>query len=366
MRWWLSTFHKRVPGSGRGCVAFIRIKLLVLLFGLFLLASQRVFSQISRDTIFFTNGTIVIGKIKNVKLGVITFDPDDAGDITVQLRKLKSIAASSTVFRIETTDHEVYFGKLVPHSVAGYVSLAEDSATVFYIENISVLYRSHNAFLHRFSGSIGLGYSYTKSSNFGRLNYDGKLYYRAEKEELSLSASGIYDITDSGFSRNREDAHFKYNYYFTPTWFATGLLGYQRNIELSLLRRYQEGAGIGNKFITSRHFYAWARSGAVLNQEKSTDEVSSATLAEVFMQIELNFFRFSKPKINLVTAQTIYYSLSQKDRFRNDGETGISWEIWKNFNLTLTVNNNYDSKPPVEGSHNFDFSIVFGINYTFY
>lgn len=127
-----------------------------------------------------------------------------------------------------------------------------------------------------------------------------------------------------------------------------------------------EGFGAGNKFVTSRQVYAWARSGVVLNQELSTEEVSSGTFAEVFGQLELKFFRFHKPKVSLVRAQTIYYGLSQSDRFRNDGATRVNWEIWRNFYLNLSVNNNYDSKPPVEGSHQFDFSIVFGINYTFY
>jgi Protein of unknown function, DUF481 len=96
----------------------------------------------------------------------------------------------------------------------------------------------------------------------------------------------------------------------------------------------------------------------------STEQVSSGTLAEVFGQLELNFFRFYKPKVSLVRAQTIYYGLSQSDRFRNDGATSVNWEIFRNFNLNLTLNNNYDSKPRVEGSHKFDFSVVFGINYT--
>jgi len=63
--------------------------------------SYPVFSQKGRDTIFFRNETIIIGKIKNVKLGVITFGLTTANDITVQLRRFKSIAATSTVFRIE-------------------------------------------------------------------------------------------------------------------------------------------------------------------------------------------------------------------------------------------------------------------------
>ena len=47
---------------------------------------------------------------------------------------------------------------------------------------------------------------FTRSSGFGRLNFDGTVNYKSKKQEISLSASGIYTITDSSFSRaTRED-----------------------------------------------------------------------------------------------------------------------------------------------------------------
>ena len=93
--------QKLISGNCMRQVASIEAKQFILLLGLALLTNHRVLAQKSRATIFFRNGTIVIGKIKNAKLGVVTFDPDDANDITVQLRRLKSMAATSTVFRIE-------------------------------------------------------------------------------------------------------------------------------------------------------------------------------------------------------------------------------------------------------------------------
>jgi hypothetical protein len=187
----------------------------------------------------------------------------------------------------------------------------------------------------------------------------------SRRTELSLSLSGIYSIYDSLFSRDKEDLYLKYNYYFLRNWFATTFLAYQRNLELGLDRRFQEGLGIGNKFITSKHVYTWARGGAVINQERSSEGVNSDILTELFGQLELNIFRFENPKINILFAQTVYYSLSQSGRFRNDGSTSVTWEIFKDFNLSFEPYNNYDSKPPVEGSDKFDFGVVFGIKYKF-
>src|SRR5215510_14860606 len=78
-----------------------------------------------KDTVFLNNGSMIIGEVKKIRLGVLTFDPDDANDITVQLRNLKTLAAVSEVFRIETVKQNAYYGKLLPDSNSNYVKLAQ-------------------------------------------------------------------------------------------------------------------------------------------------------------------------------------------------------------------------------------------------
>ena len=338
----------------------------IILFSFLLCEIAEAFSQVQKDTIFLTNGTVVIGKIKKIKVGVVTFDPDDANDITVNLPKIKGIAATRTVFRIETTNDKVYFGQLIPGSRNLYSHLIHDKDTTeLYLQDISMVYPFKSSFFQRFSGNVGLGFTYTRSSDFGQLNFNSKLNYLAKKEELSLSTSGTYSLTDSTFSRDREEVSLKNNFYFSPTWFATLSVGYQKNLELGLERRFQEGMGIGNKYITSKHVYAWARSGFVLNQEKSVANVTSGTLAELLGELEFNFFRFTKPQVNFVLSESFYYSLSEKGRIRNDAEGDLYWEIIKDLKLDLTIYSNYDSKSPGTDTKKVDFGIVFGLNFTF-
>ena len=123
-----------------------------------LLATNAV-AQTGKDTLYFLNGTRVIGEVKSIKLGVMTFDPDDANDITVQLRKLRSIAAVRQVFRIETIHEKVYFGRLLPHRLPNYALVETWMDTVeLPIEEISVLYPFKNDFFQRFSGSASAGF----------------------------------------------------------------------------------------------------------------------------------------------------------------------------------------------------------------
>jgi len=330
------------------------------------LISGKLISQTSSDTLFFRNGSIILGEVKTIKLGVINFDPTDANDISVQLIKLKTISASKVIFRIETTADQVYYGRLIPALKQGFANIVTNRDTVEQeIEKISVLYPFKDAFLERFSGNATLGYTYTRSSKFGRVNFDLSATYLTRKDEMTFGAAGIYSVSDTAFSRDQEDVNFKYNYYLSPTWFLTAFISYQRNLELGISRRYQQGLGAGNKFITTRHIYGWLRTGVAINQQQSTDNVKSGTLTELFGQVQFNFFRFTVPKISLDFSQTFYYSLSQKDRIRNSGQTNLNWELVSDFNLNLGFYNNYDSKPPASAISTFDFGIIFGVSYKF-
>jgi hypothetical protein len=222
-----------------------------------LLQGTVLHGQTVKDTLFFLNGGIVIGEITKIKLGVVTFDADDANDITVQLQKLGAIAAVMKVFRIETTEGHVYFGKVIPARKKGVAAVVTDGDTIeLSIEKISVLYPFRQAFRQRFSGNVAAGFDYTRSSGLGRISFDGLVNYMARKVELSFTVSCNYSITDSGLSRDREDVTIKNNYYFNTTWFGSLFIKTQRNLELGLLRRFQEGFGGGNKFITTRHITA--------------------------------------------------------------------------------------------------------------
>ena len=337
----------------------------VLLLTAFLYAAS-MHAQKTKDTLYFLNNSKITGEIKRIKLGVITFDPDDANVITVQLQKIKTIAALKGIFRMETIRHQVYFGKMIPAGKAGFITIVSGTDTLsISIDQISMVYPFRNAFKQRFSGSASAGFDFTRSSGLGRINYDGKLNYVDKKVEINFSVSGIYSITDSIFSRDREDISVKNNYYFNTTWFGTLLFKYQRNLELGLQRRFQEGLGAGNKFITNKHIYAWTRSGMVLNQEKNNEDDLSGTLLELFSQLEFNFFRFTKPEISFNITESFYYSLSQAGRFRNDAQANLNWEIIKDLKLTISAYYNYDNQPPSENSRKFDVGTVLTIGYSF-
>jgi Protein of unknown function, DUF481 len=343
------------------------MRISILFTGILLLAGRNsAKSQHLKDTVFFNNGSVIVGKLKTIGLGIISFKPDDANEIKVQLRKLKTLYTTSRSYRLETVQHNIYYAQLLPSAEPGYVLLAGISEPAkIRLTDISGLMPLENTFLKKLTASIGAGYTYTRSSALGRLNLDGDLKYLAKDLELTLTASTIATIDSSTYRRDRENMLLQLNYFFSKRWFTVGLVNYQRNLELGIQRRFQQGIGLGNKFILKNNSNAWAIGGYVLNREKGIEAGKVKTLSELFTQLQFNFFRFSKPALDLNLRQTLYIGLAQNGRIRNDGQSILSWEIIDDLKIQISFYNNYDSDPPVTSNRKLDYGYVFGINYSF-
>jgi len=335
--------------------------LVVFLWLLFL--SQIALAQ--KDTLLFRNGSIIVGEVIKIQLGVITFDPDDANDITVQLRKLETIVANNKYYRIETVDHRVIFGKLNRGVKPGYVNVTFGNDTASLpLSYISNLYAVEKSFKERLTGNAGAGYSYTRSSRLGRLNLDFAARYATKKIEYSASASSITTIDTGYFSRDNEDAALSLNFYFHQRWFSWFGASYQRNIELGIKSRFQEGGGVGNKLLLTKYVRLMAFSGLVLNQETSLENKYSGILTEGVVGIRFNVFRFEKPELDIQTTQFGYFSLMQ-DRIRYAGDISITWEMVEDLDLKLSFYSEYDSKPPGQETANTDFGTVISVAFEF-
>jgi hypothetical protein len=213
-------------------------------------------------------------------------------------------------------------------------------------------------------GSLGAGYSYTKSSGIGRLNLSGRLKYVNRKTELELTGNTIITTDSTGTYRERENLELSDNYLINYNFYAGVFLRYQRSIELGLLRRWQEGAGLGYKFMQRKHSIGKSITGLVVNQETNFDYQRKNSL-EWVVQAGYDFFSFSKPNFSLSTTQTMYTSFTQKGRIRFDGDIKINWELISDFDLSFDFYHNYDKKSPATNTAKSDYGFVAGLNYKF-
>ncbi len=332
-----------------------------------LLACGKYASGQEKDTVYLYHGQMLLGKVITMTEGRLHLDSDDAGVVKIKYYKIKTFHAGIHFYRIRTTDEQILYGRIKSSPVEGFV-IVESLGTNLEIpiESIVRLQQYEDTFGERISGTISAGYDYTRSSNIGRINFDLGLKYLAQDLELNLNASTIMTQTDGSLSRDIENMNFGAGYYLSYSWILAARFAYQRNLELSLSRRFQEFAGAGYFLVQKTNRQLMAVTGVALNQELSTEGVESGTLLEIPVIFNFNFYQFQSPNLQLDLNQNIYFGITQSGRIRNDGNIRLSWEAINDFVIGLNFYSNYDNQPPEgESERNFDFGTVLSLGYKF-
>ena len=338
----------------------------IFLCGFFLMtiSIQPVFGQI-KDTLHFYNSNILVGELLNIKLGRVEFDADGVGVVKIKNKEIKTIHAESNEFRVETTYGQFLQGYLRPSDRPGRVILHSlPDAQEIELADITTLAKYSRTWKNGFNGNVGAGYTYTKSSEIGRLNIDGAVRYSAPKTETKLTVSTILTSDSIEVKRDREDVGLTFSYTFKSLWTVGSGLRYQRNLELGLDRRWQEGISVGHKLFVRKSQQAVLLTGLAFNQELNLEGVKRSN-TEVILQASYDLFSFDEPSLTIAIVQTGYFSVTQKGRIRYDGNMSTNWELISDFNLNLQFYHNYDRESPETGEPNVDYGFVVGLSYKF-
>ena len=306
-----------------------------------------------------------MGDLKGVKLGVVTIDDQDLKIQNVKLYKVKRLHAAQSIFRIETIYKSIYFSIIEPSEHPGAIVIYSNGvARELSYNEIAIILPLQKKFFKQLDGNLGLGFSYSKSSSIGQLSMNSVVSYVDRRTEYQLSASSLYSIDSSRFSRDNETIQLFVSYSLANSWFLAGQANYQRNLELSISRRYQELLGAGNKLVLKPAWQVWALSGLNLTQEKSTEGNETVQL-EVPVMARVNFFKYQGINLQVSLTQTAYFSITQSGRIRDDANLSVAYEIIHNFNLSINFYTNFDNQPPVNTNNKVDYGTTFNLAYKF-
>jgi hypothetical protein len=319
----------------------------------------------SSDTLYFYNGNLLIGELKKIELGKIQFDADGVGVVNIKYDKIRTLKADKHSYRIETADQRLFYGTIDTSFQWGYVTIYQGgepySVQLAAISTLSTFEKRISAML---KGKLGVGYSYARASRIGRFNLNAETRLASRSTELLFSGNSMITRDSVETYREREQMQLSGLYWLKNRWYAGCNITYQRNRELGLKSRWQQGVGIGYKFLQRKQLNAKSITGIVFNSEQNYADVRN-TFFELAFQTKFNFFSFSEPNINLGTTQTFYASLSQRGRYRLDGDLSLDWELFKDFTLNLSFYHNYDSRSPGTDQARLDYGFVMGISYNF-
>ena len=193
----------------------------------------------------------------------------------------------------------------------------------------------------KIKGTIGLGYSYTKSSDIGRTNFDWDFKFIEERYQMDFSGSFIFTNNQGERIRDREAVSLTWFYNVSPLLIGGLALNYQRNVELGLASRVQQFIGLGRRFLFKSNLQGVLFSGAVINQESPLTGNSSGSLYELPVQFKLDYFHYAAPNLSFSIVPKFFLGLNQGGRKRYDGDIRVNWEVISNLNLGLQFYSNF-------------------------
>jgi len=356
--------HKRIIDLKIKLVNQTLLKIFLLtLFGVLLLPAI-LFAQ-KNDTVYLSNGDRITGELKKYEYGLLTFKTDAMNTVIIEYDLIQTMY-SSKYFMVRTSSGMLYFGSIAKADFPGSINLVITNDTILKpIVDIVQITSIKNKIWSRIDGAIDLGSSYTKASDVLQFNLSGNASYRTARYFSDLNMNSIITSQSTKNTSRKNDAELGINRILQRRWFAGVQAKGQQNTELNLEYRIQTGLGLGYDMVHNNRNRLFSTAGIFVNNEKTIDTEKRTTNIEGLVAVSYKWFKYQSPKIDVVSSASLYPSFTVAGRYRFEYELKAKFEIITDLYLSLSLYDNYDSKPSETDPAKNDWGVITSIGYSF-
>jgi hypothetical protein len=333
--------HRPPPARPVGCAArLVRASAFVAC-----LALTGVASAAKTDIILFKNGDRLTGEVKGLDRGKVSFDTDATGVIKIEWDDIEQLF-SNTTYEVTLDNGERLYGALVETTRHDEIRLQTDSSALdLSFPTVVRLNPIKSTVLDRINMNVDIGYSLAKANKLEQSNLGYDFSYREEKRQIKLSFDSSTSSSESNPSSTRVFGDFGYQRFLDKsTWYPFGAGQIERNDELGIDRRVSLGGGM-SRWLRDTNQNRIAFSGGLirsLEDDKASTETKSDTEALVAMDLE--WFRYDSPQLDVSTKFTLYNRLSGTREPRGNLDVNFKWEIFKDFYWSFSFYYTFDKQ----------------------
>jgi hypothetical protein len=330
------------------------------LAGLLLLLCAGSAQAQKTDSVWIRNGDRITGEVKSLSRGLLKYSTDDLGTIYIEWDKVDRIS-TTTVVEIRLASGRKFYGSL-GLAPAGRLVVAANTIPLSDIVTVAPI---EGKFLGRLSGYLDLGFSYQKANKAVQLSTGAKVVYRDPSTETTLGITTFLEDRDDAEETSRLSAALTERVFLSNRWSTGFVVGYDQNEELDLAGRARL-VGFGARMLAqSNHIEVAATGGLVLTRERYISTDLTFNGFEGLVGATFRAFRYDRPKLDASLTSQAFPSFSIKGRVRLQNDLRLSYELVKDFMLTGTLFDTYDSKPQAAGAPRNDFGTTLAITWTF-
>jgi hypothetical protein len=357
------------------------------------------------DSITFTDGEQLSGKLISVLGGNVTFHSDILGNVTVPLAKVKSLRAAEA-FAVVAKKQQVTRKNAPAQIPVGSVALEDDAVHVLAADgakkdlartqvgsviDATMFHRElhgESDFLYGWTGSITLGASVVEGTNSAQ-TYTGSvavaraiptIAWLAPASKTTLNLSGTYGLARSSeiisdgseyqaaslSKTNILHGDTEYDHYLSPVIFGLVNGSADHNFGNGLQLQQAYGAGFGwNPVNTPRN--SFSIKGTLQYEEQQfynglISGLGTPSINLIGASLNENWTRTFAHNVKFNEYITLSPTFNIVEAYSAVGNANFVFPVYKKLNFTLSSTDNYLGDPP-EGFHRNSFQFTAGITY---
>jgi len=312
------------------------------------------------DSVWIRNGDRITGEVKSLARALLKYSTDDLGTISIEWDKVDRITSTAT-FEVQVRSGAKHYGTL-GLGRSGTLVLGLDTLLLSDIVAITPIKRT---VLARVDGYLDIGFSFQKANKTLQLTTGGRIVYRGPISEAALELTTFREDREDAPNTTRLTTDFTQRILFGDLWSAGFALGYERNEELDLAGRTRVVGFGARTLVRNNHVDFWAIAGPAVTREQYFSTDSTSVSLEGLLGVVFNAFRYDSPKFSASMNSQLFPSFSVSGRVRWENDFRVSYELVKDFMVTVTVFSSYDSKPQSQGAEKRDYGTTLAISWTF-
>lgn len=316
------------------------------------------------DTLRLRNGDRIVGEVESLRRALLSYSTDNLQTISVEWDAVAGLVSRS-VFEVELQSGLKHYGSFTPAPAGFLVVSGSAGADTLPLGLVVHIVPMDGRRLARVDGYVDLGFTYQQANHALQLTFSSEAAYRGPVLSMSIEGSYFVQDQDSVARTSRSSLQLTEQAFLGKRWSAELAQSFEQNEELQLESRYSFGAGVGRIMAQSDAIEFTLGAGVVLLQERYTGQDSTAATVDGRLNAEFDAFRYNHPKLDLSTRLAAHPSLSDLGRVRIDFDTRISYELVRDFYLTVSLFERYDSRPPSETAAKSDFGTTLSISWKF-
>jgi putative salt-induced outer membrane protein YdiY len=318
------------------------------------------------DEIQFINGDRLTGKIKSAADGKMVISTDVAGDVTVDMSKVKTFTTTEPL-EIHIGEKNVIKTTVGAGQQPGTVQAAPAGGAPGGAVAIKDI-KSINPPPVKWTGAITANGLITRgNSNTEIIGLRIDAERRAETDRITFNAAYLYGRQkdpDSNVKSTTTDNWFifgKYDYFFSKKFYGFVSSRFERDRIAELDLRFTPAGGVGYQWIerTDMHFFTEGGLAWVYEDFENADSADHFAL-----RLAYHFDKKINDKVNFYHNMEYLPSIEHLSDFNINTDAGVRVTMLKNMFTELKLEWKFDNEPAPGAAHN-DLRYILGVGWAF-